>query len=318
LARVLTLATFNVKDLFESGAGAANSAPARKLDEIATQLRRADADVFALQEIASREALLHVVSRLPNGADYRHVLLALPDQRGIRNAIVSRLPFVMETVHMADELPFPIFREGDAPPFPKRIPLRRGVPHVRVDVPQVGLVDVLTVHFKSKLPFDMVLPDGSKKVPMSEMERAEGDVRSLVLRAAEALHVRGLVDAALAVTPNVALMGDLNDTLDSLPLQIVRGRAEGALHPCADIIPKEARFSILHDGRKQQIDHILVSALLRERLEGAAFQNESLRDHGPFVPGVAPTADSDHALFVARFHANRLSRDSFVNTQRSP
>lgn len=317
---MLTLATFNVKDLFGDPAAAqgTSGAPEGKLDEIAAQLRRADADVFALQEVASKAALQEILRRLPKGAEYNYLSLALPDPRGIRSAIVSRLPFVMETVHTAEELPFPVFREGDPAPYPRRIPLRRGVPHVRVDVPQIGVVDVLTVHFKSKLPCDLVLPDGTKKAPATELERAEGVVRSLILRAAEALYVRGLCDAALAVTPNVALMGDLNDTIDSVPLSIVCGRAEGALHPCAEIIPKEARFSILHDGRKQQVDHILVSSLLRERLDLATFQNEALRDHGPFVPGVPPTVDSDHALLVTRFHANRLSRDSFVNTQRSP
>ena len=307
---MLTLATFNVKDLFDPGF-------VDKLGEISSQLALADADVIALQEVASEDALGRILKRVPNGADYRHAVLALPDQRGIRNAIVSRLPFVLQTVHVASELPFPTFREGDAPPFPRRIALRRGVPHVRVDVPQVGLVDLLTAHFKSKLPAELLRPDGSKKAPLTELERAEGDVRSLVLRAAEALYVRGLIDAALLVTPNVALMGDLNDTIDSVPLSIVRGSTEGALCPCAEIVPKESRFSTLHYGRKQQIDHILVSPLLRERLEAAAFQNAALRDHGPFVPGVSPTVDSDHALFVARFHTNRLSRDSFVNTQRS-
>ncbi len=311
---MLTVATFNVKDLFSP-----HPRLDMKLDEIAAQLRRADADVVALQEIASQEALHQVLKRFRGGADYQHVVLALPDPRGIRNAIVSRLPFVWQTVHMADALPFPIFREGDAPPFPKRIPLRRGVPHVRVDVPQVGLCDILTAHFKSKLPASLIRPDGTKKEPTTEVERAEGDVRSLVLRAAEALYVRGLIDAALAITPNVALMGDLNDTIESVPLQIVRGSAGGMLHVCAELVPKEARYSVLHEGRKQQIDHILVSPLLGQRLEAAAFQNESLRDHGPFVPGLAGTAsaDSDHALFVARFHSDRLTLDSGVNTQRS-
>jgi len=311
---VLTLATFNVKDLFDP-------APAEgegKLDEIASQLRRADADVIALQEVASKQALTNILSRLKNGADYRHLSLALPDHRGIRNAIVSHLPFVTETVHTEAELPFPAFHQQDAPPFPGRIPLRRGVPHVRVDAPDIGLVDVLTIHFKSKLPCDLVLPDGTKKVPESELERSEGSVRSLILRVAEALYVRGLVDAALRGTPNVALMGDFNDVLDSVPLDIVCGEADGVLHPCAEIIPHDARYSIVHDGTKLQFDHLLVSSLLRERLDLATFQNEALRDHGPFVPGVVPTVDSDHALLVARFHGQRLVRDSSVNTQRSP
>ena len=306
----LTLATFNVKDLFDPAFDA-------KLTELATQLARADADVVALQEIASEHALIRLLAKVPRGHDYAHVLLALPDKRGIRNAIVSRLPFVTKEVHTAQEIPFPVFREGDAAPFPKRIPLRRGVPHVCIDVAGLGAVEIMTAHFKSKLPAHLVRPDGTTREPTTEAARAESLVRSLVLRAAEALYVRGLVDDALARTPNVALLGDLNDTIDSVPLQIVLGAAEGALFACAEIIPREARFSTLHAGRKRQIDHVLVSAELRDRLLGAELFNESLQDHGPLVPGAAPTADSDHALLVTRFDTSRPSRDSIANTQRS-
>lgn len=307
---MLTLATFNVKDLFDP-------AFEPKLAELASQCHRADADVLAFQEVASQEALFRILSRMPNGAAYTSRVVALPDQRGIRNAIVSRIPFVASEVHMAAELPFPVFNQGDAQPFPKRIALRRGIPHVTLDVSGLGLVEIFTAHWKSKLPADQMRPDGKRQEPTTELERVEGDVRSLVLRAAEALYVRGLVDAALLRTTHVALMGDLNDTFDSVPLQIVRGRTQGVLRPCADVVPKEGRFSILHDGKKEQIDHILVSEALRERLEAASFQNEALRDHGPFIPGTSATPDSDHALHVARFHTNRLSRDSIVHTQRS-
>jgi exonuclease III len=88
----------------------------------------------------------------------------------------------------------------------------------------------------------------------------------------------------------------------------------------------EQRFSIRHDGGRAQIDHILASAPLVARLRAARFFNDELREHAPLPsdgrsqaspgPGqdveesqaspagateAAPTVDSDHAPFVARF-----------------
>ena len=74
-----------------------------------------------------------------------------------------------------------------------------------------------------------------------------------------------------------------------------------ALLQCAAIIPPAARFSILRHGAPQQIDHVLASPLLRERLQSARFLNEDLRDHGDFRDSSAPLPDSDHAALVVSF-----------------
>src|SRR5262249_28942038 len=156
----------------------------------------------------------------------------------------------------------PAFAEGDPPPFGARIPLRRGVVHARVDAPGLGAVDVLVAHFKSNRPVPLRDARGELVPPATERAFAEGHLRSLVWRAAEALFVRGLVDELLAADPagHVAVAGDLNDRPGSHVVRIVCGGGDRALLPCADAVPEAARFSILRRGAREQIDHALVTA----------------------------------------------------------
>jgi endonuclease/exonuclease/phosphatase family metal-dependent hydrolase len=289
-----TLATFNVKDLFDPAFTA-------KLDEIARHVARADADVVGFQEIGSEEAFAEMLARVPAAAGYTTRVIGQADKRGIRNALISRLPVVHQHVHSTPNVPFPVFVEGDAPPFGARLPLRRGIVHARVDAAGVGLVDVFVAHFKSKRGTRMVQADGTEVEPVTQHAHAECMVRSMVSRSAEALFVRNLVDGAERENPRVAVIGDLNDTIDSVAVSIVKGRGDGRLHSCAQIIEREKRFSVVHGDWREQIDHILVTQPLRDVLDSAAFFNEELKDQGPFVEDAPPTVESDHALFVARF-----------------
>ncbi len=295
----LTLATFNVKDLFEGG-GRAPVLPA-KLEEIALQLQRADADVIGLEEVGSESLVRQVLDRMPCGEDYR-VVFGIPDRRGIANALASRLPVLEQERITKESLPFPRFVQGDPEPFPGRLPLRRAVVRVKVTLGSHHL-HVLCTHWKSKLPKRLELASGGDVPWDGALGRGEAELRSLVSRGAEALFLRGVIDRLAASGDEVALVGDLNDTADSLPVRIVRGEGmPHALHPCAELVPHERRISTLHRGSPEQIDHILVTERLHERLTGAGFFNEALRDHGPFDPGAPPTIDSDHALLWARFN----------------
>ncbi|HEY3817022.1 MAG TPA: endonuclease/exonuclease/phosphatase family protein [Polyangiaceae bacterium] len=310
----LTLATFNVKDLLEPRDEAERAILPAKIDGIAQMLRACDADVVGLQEVGPERLVRAVLDRL-DGHGYAEPILGTADARGIRCALVSRLPVLASRVHTAESLPFPVFRAGDPPPFGARIPLRRGVVHAKVDAPGLGPVDVLVTHFKSARPVQ-ARDASDRELPATNARmRSEAVVRSLVWRAAEALHVRSLVDdvLALAADARVAVVGDLNDVPGSTAVRAVQGEGAGQLFDCAARVDASARFSAMHDGRKIQIDHILASEALFPRLKEARFLNAALREHPPVRPpaggapgggthsDAAPTADSDHAPFVARF-----------------
>ncbi len=299
---MLRLATFNLKDFFLARSESEGSIVEAKLANVAQNLVRARADVVALQEVGSPELLDRLVKAVPE-LGYGTPVVGSEDRRGIRNAILSRLPIQWSQVHRADVLPFPRFFQGDPEPFAARIPLRRGIVHVRVEAGVLGEVDIFTAHFKSNLPAAMKRADGSEVVDTSALGLGASAVRSLVQRAAEALFVRGLVDGVFAHSPDHALcvMGDLIDTVDALPVRLVRGldvSAKHHLHAGADAVPVEQRFSCMHGPRPTLIDHVLVSERLRTAQRSFVIQNEALRNHGPHLDQTPLTEDSDHALCV--------------------
>ena len=93
----------------------------------------------------------------------------------------------------------------------------------------------------------------------------------------------------------------MNDHPASSVVRVIAGGGPLELRPCADMVPEPSRFSILHHGKRQQIDHILVTSLLRERLTSARFLNDTLRDRGELGPSDPPLPESDHAPLVVSF-----------------
>jgi endonuclease/exonuclease/phosphatase family metal-dependent hydrolase len=302
----LRLATFNLKDFFAPREPRENAVVVAKVSNVAASLRRARADVVALQEVGSPELIDRLLAEVPE-LGYGAPVMGSEDRRGIRNAILSRLPVQWSQVHRATSLPFPRFVEGDPEPFPNRIPLRRGVVHVRLEAGALGEVDVLTVHFKSNLPAPLKTTEGAELPAPTPHAIGESAVRSLVQRAAEALFVRGLVDGVFAHNPDhaICVMGDFNDTMDSLPVRLVRGIDSTSKHwlsTGAEEIDEALRFSCFHGGSPMLIDHVLLSERLHRGLHTFEIHNEALRYHGPHIDNTPLTEDSDHALCVAEVH----------------
>jgi endonuclease/exonuclease/phosphatase family metal-dependent hydrolase len=302
----LRIATFNLKDFFLPRSDAERGVAVAKFANIGANLRRANADVVALQEVGEEQQVERLANDLAD-LGYGAPVLGTADKRGIRCAILSRLPIVWSQVHTQKTLPFPRFIEGDPDPFVDRIPLRRGIVHVRVETPDLDEVDVMTAHFKSNLPVLQKTLDGRELEDTTPRARAESALRSLIQRAAEAIYVRGLVDDVLKASPDhaICVLGDLNDHADSVPVRIVRGigqpLSKEMLRACAELTPEDRRYSCFHGNEKTLIDHILVSDRLFRAAKSHEIYNEALRYHGPHIEPVAPTEDSDHALCVAEF-----------------
>jgi endonuclease/exonuclease/phosphatase family metal-dependent hydrolase len=297
-------ATFNLKDFFLPRKPAEAGIVEAKVANVAANLRRANADVVALQEVGSTELLDRLLTRELSDLGYGTPLVGTEDRRGIRNVILSRLPVLWSQVHTARSLPFPRLVEGDPEPFPGRIPLRRGIVHVRVDGGDIGEIDVMTAHFKSNLPAALKDVTGRDIKDDTPRGRGEAAVRSLVQRAAEAIFLRGLVDDVFRALPDhaVCVMGDLNDLVDSMAVRIVCGIGEPEkerLRPCAELLPAEKRFSCIHRATPSLIDHVLVSEKVFRAVRRFEIFNEALRYHGPHVDQAPLTEDSDHALSVA-------------------
>lgn len=294
----LSLVTWNLKDFFDPRDEEERAHFAARLAHLGPRLRALDPDVIALEEVGSAA----VVEALLSAAGLsRHTerVLGSADARGIRNVIASRLPLDRSEVLTAEVLSFPKFHVDDAEPFPGRIPLRRGVPHARVRAPGIGPVDVLACHFKSQRAVSLHGPTGPIE-DTTAAGRAAGELRSLVWRSAEALFVRTACDQLLEgrAEGQVVVVGDLNATPDAMPLRVLRGGGAWALTDLTRAVPEAERFSIVHEGRREQIDHALATSELAARVQSVRFENGELRDHSALSEGTR-ALDSDHAaLFV--------------------
>jgi hypothetical protein len=294
----LVLATYNVLDLFEPETPEQRERLRKRIELIAERLAPHAPDVIALQEIGSETALADLAQAL--GGGFRPPVVGGPDKRGIRNAILSRRPIVSSEILTASHLPFPAFFENDPPPFGDRIPLRRPIPEAVIDASDAGLghVRVLSVHFKSRRPVALRKESGEPLEPASPFALAEAEARALVWRCAEALFVRRVVDDRLVrhAEDRLAVCGDFNDVLGSLPLRIV---AQSDLFNCAAHVPALGRVSVLHGGDLAAIDHALLSPALAEHFQRAHYVNDGLVDPDT-VPPEEPIA-SDHAPLVVHF-----------------
>ena len=295
---MLRLATYNVLNLFDPRNADERKILDTKIAFLGERIAESQADVVGLQEIGSDKLLDELTAWLQKHVHYMHRVVGTRDHRGIGNAVLSRAPFLSSRVLTSPALDFPRFTANDPHPYGAQLPLRRGIVHAELDAGALGSIDLLVLHFKSARGVPLRTPAGEPVMPQTSREFGEAAMRALIWRSAEALFVRGAADELFAAgKKNVAVMGDFNDAFDSTPVRMVRGGGTAMLHGTFDGVDVARRFTVLHNGDKKMIDHVLVSSSLRDRLKQTRILNEQLHDHDAGISD-APRGDSDHALVV--------------------
>jgi endonuclease/exonuclease/phosphatase family metal-dependent hydrolase len=308
---MVTVASWNVENLFSTGEFAATIGP--KLDGIVSTVLDHDVDIVGLQEVGDQQALDELLPRL--GQDWHGVLSTHPDHRGIRVAVVSRLPKTSteQVVDLPAE-PAAVQVEDDG-----TVTARMGRGAVRMGVQTAaGALDVVSCHLKSKL---ITYPDG-RFAPVDEGQRARYTAYALYRRAAEATAVRAFADRLLdgqGTERRLIVLGDMNDEPKAATTQILQGPSgselgtAGALRPdqgdawrlfnLAALLPEGQRATRIFEGRSELIDHILVSRALLETVEAV-----STVASGP-LPSITENANarrnatvSDHAMITAKLN----------------
>ena len=275
----MRVGTWNLENLFRPGEGSGSPPDEATYDAKLTSLAGViDAlvlDVLAVQEIGSPGALDDLVGRLDGSW---HSALATPDARGIRAGVVSRTP--LTEVHEIARFPHRVAPVQVDDAGNTLDSLGRPALAARVRVQGVD-VDVVSVHLKSKL---LSYP-GGRFNPRDEDERARYAVYALNRRAAEAAGVRVHVTGLLADqgrTRVLVVAGDLNDEPTAATTQILLGppgseigtggfdapdRGDGSrLWNLESLIPEEDRYSRIYRGRRELIDHLLVTRAAVERV----------------------------------------------------
>jgi Endonuclease/Exonuclease/phosphatase family len=166
---------------------------AAKIESLKAVIDAQNPDVLALQEVGGEQVLARLQD--PLAAPLPHRAVGIPDERGIRVALISRL----ELHDRADIQPFPTgllpIQVGDDPPGPDgpRLMNQMGRGALKASV-TVGNRDVhlVTTHLKSKL---LTLPGGF--APADEDQRARFAAYALYRRTSEATTLRSHLDALL-------------------------------------------------------------------------------------------------------------------------
>lgn len=195
----------------------------------------------------------------------------------------------------------------------------RGALAVTVTPPDGQPLTVVVCHLKSKLLSFPAPGGGSRFNTSDEGERARVASYALHRRAAEAVTVRALATQLLTGnggTHRLAVVGDLNDEPHAASTQILNGPpgseigTGGFNHPdkgnaqrlwnLAAEIPQDKRYSRIYQGRKELIDHILIShALLSGRGKVTTLVDRALPTVGDDPTARRHARDSDHAPVLA-------------------
>ncbi|MGA5263874.1 endonuclease/exonuclease/phosphatase family protein [Streptomyces griseoincarnatus] len=309
----MLLGTCNLENLYRPGGpyGPADEAAyASKLAALAAVITELDPGLLGVQEVGDPGALEDLAGMLDD--DWHVALSSHADSRGIRVGFLSRT----ELTVVADTAAFP----------PRMLPVQaddtgltvsqagRGFLAAEV-AGERGPLRVAVCHLKSKL---LSYPDGRFQ-PRDEGERARYGAYALYRRAAEAAALRALADRLLegdGRERDVAVLGDLNDEVQAATTQLLLGppgseigtpgydrpdRGDAVrLWDVAPLIPASERYSRVNSGRRELIDHVLLSHRLVRRVSAAG---TGLPDDGPpRLPSVGAdpgerrgVAGSDHA-----------------------
>jgi len=268
-----------------------------KVEWVAQQIDRLDADVIGFQEVFSQAALKDVLARTRHyqnahvvGFDPIEVLDAALLSGGTTDvapltpsvALVSRLPL---TGPISNHTRLP---HGLAVALPGAntsiTTFTRPILHVQVVAEGSGaagpgrpaartqVIDVFVCHLKSKRP------DFSSGVTIADTDSYQTGMamlHSMIRRGAEALGLRYLIsDQLRRQRLPLIVLGDFNDTAGAMTTQLVSGATserrssrEGPTDRLFDSFRVQSRrrsprgigFSHIHDGAMETIDHVLVS-----------------------------------------------------------
>jgi endonuclease/exonuclease/phosphatase family metal-dependent hydrolase len=322
----MRLATFNLESLdLPPKAGMPLEARAEVLRPA---LDRLEADILCLQEVNGQhvagrdERTLLALDQLLAGtkyASYARAVTTGPKGHGVADVhnlvTLSRYPIRARREVLHELVAPPCYQLQTAvPPAAESQPIRfdRPILITDLDMPGGDILTVMNLHLRAPL---------AASVPGQKLEAfvwksvggwAEGYFLSGVRRAAQALELRLLLEQLLGADPHrlIAVAGDFNAEEHEVPLRIVISAEEdtgnGALAGHSLVVldralPQDRRWSLLHHGRREMLDHILVSRSLHGRFRTVDVHNEALGDE---VVGYAKhmrSSASYHAPVVAEF-----------------
>ena len=291
------------------------------------QLVRLRADVLCLQEVDSQRPgngqprQLGALDALLDGTPYQHFHRAstlsrstgaLRDKHNL--VILSRLPLTDHRQVLHEFVQPPLHRAVAGSDADDAAPVEwdRPILYAALALDGGATLHVVNVHLRAPRAAFVEGQKSDSQTWRTMTGWAEGFYLAAVKRAGQALETRLLVDRLFDGDADalIAVCGDFNADVYQVPVRTIRGDEEDAGNPqlaARTLVPVERtlatsrRFSVVHHGRPQMLDHLLVSRPLLAWYRGVEIHNEALGDELVTARGVPGSAESFHAPVVAEF-----------------
>jgi endonuclease/exonuclease/phosphatase family metal-dependent hydrolase len=320
----MRIATFNLESL-DRIPGSARLLETR-LDMLRPSLERLDADILCLQEVNGQrtkgheERSLEILDRLTAETPYASFDRAVtsgPHGAGVADihnlVTLSRWPIIERRELRHTLFPPLSYRMSTAiPPASGSINVTfdRAVLLSAIRLGSGKVMTVLNVHLRAPLATPIPGQKEAAFVWKSVSGWAEGFFLSGLKRSAQALETRMEIDRLMNEDADsmIVVAGDFNAVDHETPLRILVGAEEdtgnGLLGPRSLAIldrslPADRRFSVMHHGRPEMLDHILCSHSVLAHFRGLEAHNEMLTDEIVGYGKTAHPSASYHAPLVA-------------------
>ena len=327
---MLRIATFNIENL-DNQADDKNPPLAERVGVLQKTINRLQADLLCLQEVHGQELPQHSSSHpqrdlaaldavLVNTRYQHYERVHTLTSDGVaydkRNLVIlSRFPISAWYQYRNDKINELQYRKVTARPEEteaRDLGWERPILHAIVEHPQLGRLHIINLHLKSRLASNVSGQKVNSYTWASASGWAEGYFLSSIKRVGQALETRTLVDEIFDddIEASIIVCGDFNAEPGEVPVEAICGRVENTnnaalrkrvLIPCSYTVAESIRYTHLHQGQGNLLDHMLISQSLLARLGGVEIHNENLHDESLPFSFDTKFPESDHAGFVASF-----------------
>jgi endonuclease/exonuclease/phosphatase family metal-dependent hydrolase len=318
------IGTFNLEN-FDDVPNASPTLAAR-IAIMRPQLLRVNADILCLQEVHSQgpaaNRTLAALDELLNGTPYaaynrvstRTVGGQLYDVRNI--VTLSRFPIAQTRIIRDTDGPRPRYQTATANPPDQTadfLSWERPMLYTQIAVGSDKTLHMFNLHLKSKIATNIAGQKIDDYTWRTVSAWAEGSFISAMKRLGQALQLRLEIDKIFQTLGNdvlIVVCGDFNAQAREVELKAICGPVEetGNLEhgprimvPCENNIPESSRYSLLHLGQGEMIDHVIASRGFIRYFHHAEVHNEALPDESGAFRQDVKFPESDHAPVVAEF-----------------
>jgi len=327
----MKIATFNIENL-DNKADERNPSLEQRKPILQEQFKRMDAEIICLQEVHGQELPNHTSSNPKRDLSALDYILKGTKYEGYQRAYTrtdegnpydKRNLVILSTYDIVefdqyrnsyiDNLEYKQVTANPSHEKAKKVSWERPILHAKIKLPNDQILHILNVHLKSRLASNITGQKADRYSWESAAGWAEGYFLSSIKRVGQALETRILIDKIFDNDPeaNLVVCGDFNAEPGEVPVEAIQGKTENTnnqklnskvLISCSRSIAESIRYSHLHHGEGNLLDHMLVSRSLYQYFQQAHIFNELLHDESLPYSFDTKFPESDHAPFICDFN----------------